>query len=308
MTIQQLEYIVAVNRHRHFVKAAEECGVSQPTLSAMVQKLEDELDVKIFDRNKHPIEPTAIGERIIKQAQTTLNEMKRVRELVLSEIGTLSGNLTIGIIPTIAPYIVPEFIDRFKKAYKDVNLKITEMRNELIIKNLSNSSLDMAITPSVCPSDDFLEIALYREKFVAYMSPDCKYKSQNLISTAMPEENLWVLQEGQCLMHGQSFSFCNSTMANHNYEAGSIDTLIRIVDRIGGYTIIPEMHLQFLTDEQTKNVREITSPPMYRNVNLIINQNYIKERMINAVSDVIKQIIPTEMIDERLLKFDIKLR
>lgn len=307
MTIQQLEYIVALNRHRHFVHAAEECGISQPTLSAMIQKLEDELDVKIFDRNRHPIVPTSIGERIIAQAQTTINEMQRVRELVLSETDSLSGILTIGIIPTIAPYIVPEFIDRFKAAHDKVTLKITEMHNELIEAKLSSGAIDMAITVAGATNHLFLDIPLYNERFIAYMSPTCSYKNTKLRATAMPEENMWVLQEGLCLIRGLSFGFCNSPTANHNYEAGSIDTLVRIVDRIGGYTVIPEMHIQFLTSEQKKNVREITSPTMSRKVQLIIRQDYIKERMLNAVAETIKQIIPKKMIDERLQKFAIKL-
>jgi LysR family transcriptional regulator, hydrogen peroxide-inducible genes activator len=308
MTIQQLEYILSLNRHRHFMKAASECGVSQPTLSAMIQKLEDELDVKIFDRSKHPVEPTAIGERIIAQAQTTINEMGHINELVLSETGTLAGNLNIGIAPTIAPYIVPQFIKKFNAIYTDVSLKISEMHNEMIVSKLHDASLDMAIIAQTTPHDNFLEIPLYSEKFVAYMSPESEYKKLKLQATAMPEENLWVLQEGQCLLHGQTFSFCNSPTANHNYEAGSIDTLVRIVDQIGGYTVIPQMHLHFLTKTQLKNIREITSPPMLRNVLLIIREDYIKERMLNAVTDTIKEIIPEEMLDERLKKFAVKLR
>lgn len=307
MTAQQMEYIVAVNRHRHFLNAAEECGVSQPTLSAMIQKLEDELDVKIFDRSRHPIEPTAIGARIIAQAQTVINDMGRIRELVLSEADTLAGNLTIGVIPTIAPYIVPEFIDKFKTKYDKVSLKITEMRNELIQTKLSGGAIDVAITTSTTPHPDFLEIPLYSERFIAYISPNCKYKSMKLKATAMPEENMWVLQEDQCLMRGQAFGFCNSPTANHNYEAGSIDTLVRIVDRIGGYTVIPEMHAQFLTPEQKKNVREITSPTMSRSIQLVIRQDFIKERILNAVAEIIKNIIPAKMIDERIKKFGIKL-
>lgn len=308
MTIQQLEYIVALDRHRHFVNAAEECGVSQPTLSAMIRKLEEELDVKIFDRNKHPVEPTEIGKRIIAQAQTTINDMGRVSELVQTETGTLSGNLTVGIIPTVAPYIVPEFISQFKAKHIEVSLKISEMRNEMIMAKLCDSSIDMAIITDSMPHGDFLEIPLYSERFVAYMSPDCKYKQQKLKASAMPEENMWVLQEGQCLLNEQAFKFCNSPTANHDYEAGSIDTLVRIVDRIGGYTVIPEMHKTFLTEQQLKNVREISSPVMSREIILIIRQDYIKERMLNAVADIIKQIIPASMLDDRLKKFAIKLR
>lgn len=308
MTIQQLEYVIALNRHRHFVKAANECGVSQPTLSAMIQKLEEELDIKIFDRTRHPVAPTAIGLRIIAQAQTIINEMDQVHELVISETGTIGGSLNIGIAPTIAPYIVPQFIKHFNEAYKEVILKISEMPNEMIISKLHDASIDMAIIAQTTPHENYLEIPLYSEQFVAYMSPECEYKEHKLNATEMPEEDLWVLQEGQCLLHGQTFSFCNSPTANHNYEAGSIDTLVRIVDQIGGYTVIPQMHLNYLSKEQLKNVREITSPPMLRNVLLIIREDYIKERLLNTVTDTIKKIVPETMLDERLRKFAVKLR
>lgn len=308
MTIQQLQYIVAVNRHRHFVKAAEECGVSQPTLSAMIQKLEDELDVKIFDRNKHPVEPTSIGESIIAQAQTTINDMERVKEIVLSEIGTLSGNLTIGIVPTVAPYLVPDFIQIFRETYRNVNLIITEMRHEAVFRHLSDASIDMAIVTATEPHRDYLEIPLYTERYVAYMHTDCIHKNNQLEASSIPQENLWILQDEQCRLRGKIFDLYHSPAANHDYKAGSIDTLVHIVDKNGGYTLIPEMHVNYLSESQQLNVREIASKHLERTIMLIIRQDYLKERMLNAVTSTIMKIIPSEMLDERLKKFDVKLR
>lgn len=307
MTIQQLEYIVAVARHRHFVKAAEACNVSQPTLSAMIQKLEEELDVKIFDRTKHPVEPTAIGSRIIAQAQTAINDMNRVREVVLSEVNELSGNLNIGVLPTIAPYLVPQFICKFAEAHPTVALRISEMRTNALMAGLTDSSLDMAIMTTPTGNTDLLEIPIYYERFVAYLSPLCQQQPAVLEAGHMPEENLWVLQEGQCILRDQVFNFCESKTTNRIYEAGSIDTLIRIVDHNGGYTVIPQLHLNFLTSNQKKNIREITSPPARREVSIVIRHDYVKERMLNAVADTVKQIIPEEMLDKHLLKFPIKL-
>jgi LysR family hydrogen peroxide-inducible transcriptional activator len=307
MTLQQLEYVVSVNRHRHFVKAAEECGVSQPTLSAMIQKLEEELDVKIFDRTKHPVEPTEIGAKIIAQAQTTLNEMQRVNEIVLSEVNDLSGRLTIGVLPTIAPTLIPKFIAAFSEEHPDVQLSVSEMRMSMLIAALRESTIDMAIlsTPTHC--NDLLEIPLYYERFYAYMSPACRHGSDVLLSSDMPEENLWVLQEGQCILRDQVFNFCKSKMANHIYQAGSIDTLIRIVDNNGGYTVIPALHLDFLTPEQRKCVRDITSPPVEREISIAIRHDYIKERMLNAVVDNVKKVIPKDMLDNRLKRYSVKL-
>lgn len=307
MTIQQLEYLIALNRHRHFVKAAQECEVAQPTLSAMIRKLEDELEVTIFDRDKHPVEPTLIGARIIAQAQRTLDEMRKINEMVHSEISTMGGTLRIGIIPTVAPYLIPDFISKFKKEYPAVELSIAEMRTSMIIEQLKYSLLDMAILSTPLDNPDLLEIPMFYERFVAYFSPLEENSDKFLKASDMPTEHLWVLQEGHCARN-QVFNFCSATDSyNHTYEAGSIDTLIKIVDTNGGYTVIPELHLQFLSESQAKNVREIDSPPATREISIIIRKDYIKERMINAVADTIKAIIPDHMLDERLKKFAIRL-
>ncbi len=307
MTIQQMEYIVAVNKYRHFVTASEKCGVTQPTLSTMIQRLEDELGIKIFDRNKHPVEPTAIGLRIIKQAEQTLVEIKKIKELVISETGTMSGDLHIGIIPTLAPYIVPGFIYNFNRKHKKINLTISEMRTQTLIEEITKGNIDIMIAATPLNNENLLEIPLYYEKFVAYFSEDNPNKDKPLSADNMPPEDIWVLHEGHCLRN-QTFNFCNNfRIYNKVYEAGSIDTLIRIVDKNGGYSVIPELHLQFLTESQLKNVRQIENPPAVREVSLVIEKDFIKEKMINAVADIIKEIVPEEMLDERLKKFSIRL-
>ncbi|HQB68765.1 MAG TPA: hydrogen peroxide-inducible genes activator [Paludibacteraceae bacterium] len=307
MTLQQIEYIVTLNRHRHFVKAAEECGVTQPTLSTMVQKLEEELDVKIFDRSKYPIAPTAIGEKVIRQAEITLNEVRRIHEVVNDEINSLTGTLKIGIIPTIAPYLVPEFITRFRSEYEGITLTISEMRTTDVLEQLQIGNLDLAIISTPLEQPDILEIPLYYEKFVAYFSPTQRFTEIPLNPKDMPLDDLWVLQEGHCARR-QIFNFCHAETSNHMYEAGSIDTLVKIVDKSGGYTMIPELHLQFLTEKQLKNVREINSPPAVREVSIVIRHDFVKERMINAVANTVKKIIPLQMLDERLKKFSIRLK
>mgnify|MGYP005757157987 FL=1 len=307
MTIQQLEYIVAVDRHRHFVRAAEDCGVTQPTLSAMIQKLEEELNAQIFDRSKHPVEPTGIGRKIIAQARTALNDMGRLQELVQSEVNALSGKLSIGIIPTVAPYLVPKFIRHFGAQHPEVTLSLSEMRTGNITGRLLDSSLDMAILATPLDNPDLLEIPLYYERFVAYFSPEIVRDKRELRASDLPEEGLWVLQEGHCLRN-QVFNFCEKKPgAHHIYEAGTIDTLIRIVDQNGGYTVIPELHLEFLSEPQTRNIRPIDSPPAVREISLVIRKDYLKERMVNAVADTIKTVIPERMLDERLRKFSIRL-
>ncbi len=307
MTIQQMEYIVAVNKYRHFVTASEKCGVTQPTLSTMIQRLEEELEVKIFDRNKHPVEPTEIGLRIIKQAEQSLVEIKRIKEIVINETHSLEGDLNIGIIPTLSSYIVPDFIFNFIKEYENINLTISEMRTKTLIDEINKGNIDVMIAATPLNEDDLLEIPIYYEHFVAYFSKNNNKKDIPLSADNMPQEDIWVLQEGHC-MRNQTFNFCqNFTNYIKTYEAGSIDTLIRIVDKNGGYSVIPELHTKFLNSEQLQNIRKIDNPPALREVSLVIRKDFLKEKMINAVAETIKKIVPADMLDERLKRFSIRL-
>jgi LysR family transcriptional regulator, hydrogen peroxide-inducible genes activator len=308
MTLQQLEYIVSVDQLRHFAKAAEECRVTQPTLSMMIQKLEDELGVKIFDRSRHPVEPTKTGENIIEKARYILLNTAKLKEYIRSEKDGLAGSLQLAVIPTVAPYLLPRFFPSFTGKYPDVELKVSEIRTDTIIEYLISGKIDAAILATPLHHGQILEIPLYYEKFVGYVSPSAPfYEDETISSQKMPLKDLWVLQEGHCLRN-QVFNFCkDNTPRSFLYEAGSIDTLIRIVDTNGGYTVIPELHLPYLTAEQKKNVRPIVSPEAVREISLVIHPDFVREKILNAVAETVKGIIPEHMLDARLKKFAIRL-
>ena len=307
MTLQQLEYIIALDKTRHFVRAAEMCGVTQPTLSAMIQKLEDELDCRIFDRSSHPIVPTEVGAMILQQAQVVMFNVHQLKENVLTQKGSVAGSLSLAISPTVAPYLLPELITLFRRDYVDISLKISEMRTETIIEKLHSAEIDMAILSTPLDDPKILEVPLYYEKFVAYISPNEPLYLQDEVSTNdMQLDHLWVLEEGHCLRN-QVFNFCKNKTHSAIYEAGSIDTLVKIVDRNGGYTVIPELHINLLTDVQKQHLRKIVRPEATREIALIIRHDYVREGLMNAVANSIKQIIPQHMLDARLKKFAIKL-
>lgn len=308
MTLQQLEYVLALEKTRHFVRAAELCGVTQPTLSAMIQKLEDELDCKIFDRSRQPIESTEIGKQIIRQAQVIIYQANQLKESVKAEKNTLSGTLNLAIIPTIAPYLLPQFIASFKKSYPDISLKVSEMHTETIIEKLRIAEIDMAILSTPLEDPKILEVPLYYEKFIAYISPsEPIYERKELSANDMPLDRLWVLEEGHCLRN-QVFNFCTEKPVHSStYEAGSIDTLVKIVDINGGYTVIPELHIELLNEKQKLNLREIVKPEATREISVVIRHDFVREGVLNAVAECIKQIIPAHMLDARLKKFAIKL-
>jgi len=308
MTIQQLEYVLALDKTRHFVRAAELCGVTQPTLSAMIQKLEDEMDCKIFDRSRQPIEPTEIGRQIIKQAQVIIYQVNQLKESIRNEKDTLSGVLNLAIIPTIAPYLLPQFIASFKNLYPNITLKVSEMHTDTIIEKLRIAEIDMAILSTPLNDAKILEVPLYYEKFVAYISQNEPiYERTELSASDMPMDRLWVLEEGHCLRN-QVFNFCHEK-PHHNstYEAGSIDTLVKIVDINGGYTVIPELHIELLSEKQKLNLREIVKPEATREISIVIRHDFVREGMLNAVAECVKQIIPVHMLDARLKKFAIKI-
>lgn len=308
MTLQQMEYIVALNKHRHFVLAAEACGVTQPTLSAMIQKLEEELQVKIFNRDRNNISPTSVGAKIIKQAQVALNEARRVKEVVADEAEAMSGSVRIGVLPTIAPYVVPDFIYHFREAYPQVDLFVDEKASKSLLQDLRYGNLDMALTTTPIDMEGLLEVTVYVERFVAYFSNLCSKAQELMLSGELPAEHMWILKEGHCAANGAQ-SFCkNKEKGNHIYEAGSIETLVRIVDRNGGYTVVPELHLNFLTEQQRQHTAIIRNDPLAKRfVSLVVREDFVRERMLNAVLEVLKQIIPQHMLQSRMNRLPIKL-
>ena len=308
MNIQQLNYIVAVNRFRSFAKAAEACNVSQPTLSAMLVKLEDELDTRIFERNNKSVAPTTEGEKIIRQAELALLEIERISEIVKEDKGEVGGKFVISVGPTIAPYILPKFIKHYREHYPSVDLTICEMKADFMLEALVRGEIDAGIAISDNTHSGVLEIPLYTENFYVYLAESCWRKLPVFKPENLEHENMWIMKEAQCLRNS-AFSFCKArSKGNHIYEAGSIETLIRIIDENGGFTIIPEMHIQFLSDNQRNNVRKLDSNFLsQRKVSLYIKEGYIRERMLNTVTNTLKTFMPQGMLGEGIMKYGIKL-
>ncbi len=308
MNLQQLKYIVAINRFRNFARAAESCDISQPTLSAMLVKLEEELDVKIFERSSKSVTPTTAGKKIILQAEKALMETNRINEIVAEDKGRLGGSMVISVGPTIAPYILPKFIKQYREDYPSVNLTIQELKANFMLDALLRGEIDAGIAISDNVRDGILEIPLYTEKFYVYLAESCWRKLPVFKPENLEHENMWIMKEAQCL-RDSAFSFCKARSKGHHiYEAGSIETLIRIVDENGGFTIIPEMHLPFLTDKQRENVRKIDGDYLsQRRVSLYIKDDYIRQRMLNTIIDTLKRYMPQGMLNEGIIKYGIKL-
>jgi len=299
MTLVQLEYIVAVDTYRSFVGAAEKCFVTQPTLSMQVQKLEEMLNVKIFDRSKQPVIPTEIGYQIIEQARLVLQESQKIKEIISSQQQDVVGELKVGIIPTVAPYLLPQVIASMMEKYPDLKLLIWEYTTEDIIHHLRTGVLDCGILATPLGDNTVTELPLYYENFVTYISKNSKlFKKKNIDSNDLEDENIWLLNEGHC-MRSQVLNICRSTKDNRlqglTYNTGSVETLIRMVDMNNGATLLPELALAELSAKQLTKVRSFKSPEPVREISLVTHKNFIKKRMLNALKEEILAVIPKAM-------------
>lgn len=308
MNLQQLHYIIAVDKFRSFAKAAENRGVTQPTLSKMIANLEDELDIKIFERSNKQVTPTAIGRKIIDQAVCAVREAGRIREIVDDTKNSLSGELNMAVGPSIAPYILPQFIRIYSEEFPEVTLKIEELRPQNMLESLLKDRIDLAIASGGNKRDGVLEIPLYNEPFWVYLSESCLNEHPAFTPEQLSNENMWIMKEAQC-MRESSFSFCKARDTGRRvYEAGNIETLVRVVDANGGFTIIPEMHLPLLLERQRRNVRQLSGDFLsMRRVSMYIRSDYIRERMINSVITSLKKVVPAHMTDPFIQKGRIHL-
>lgn len=309
MNFQQLDYIIAVDRLRHFAKAADLCGVSQPTLSMMIQRLEEELGVEIFDRKKSPVETTPIGKRLIIQAKVINFNLRQFREIADSARDTVEGELNMAIIPTLASYIIPRFFGGVRNRLPNLKLRISETKTSDIIDQLKSAEIELAMVSTPVEEHGILELPLFYERFIAYISPREKalYKKKKVFSSELDPKGMWLLQEGHCF-RSQMLNICHKNEDSMQiYEAGSIETLIRIVDENGGYTMIPELHISSLSEEQRKNLRYFEGDEPRREISFLFREDFVKERLINELVEAVKEMIPAEMMDKRLSRFRVKL-
>lgn len=299
MTLQQLEYVVAVAQHRHFLKAAEACDVTQPTLSSMIQKLEDELGVKIFDRKQKPIAPTAIGNLIIEQAQHMIAQAQRLKASVDEEQQTVCGTFRLAVLPTIAPYLIPRFLPVFSEKHPQIDLRISEMKTAEIKQALDKGEMDAAIVAHLTDMDDYDSIPLFYEQFFVYAAPNAPLHDHSSIRTTdLRDIPLWLLDEGHCF-RDQLVSFCHLKSAirsQRSYHLGSIETFMRIVENGMGVTFIPELCTLQLSPEQKKLVRPFAIPIPSRQIVMLTSNDFVRRKLLRLITEKIKESVPPEML------------
>lgn len=299
MTLQQMEYVLAVDEFRHFAKAAEYCRVTQPTLSAMIQKLEDELDVKIFDRSRQPITPTAVGIIIIEQARKVIEEAGRIRDLVDEERHTVAGVFHLGILPTIAPYLLPRFFTDFMRKYPELDIQVLEMKTDEIKQGLSEGSIDAGILAHLPDLGDFTEHPLFYEEFYAYVAQQEEVFHTDMVKTSdLQHVQLWLLDEGHCF-RDQMVRFCkmqNAQRSQMSYRLGSMETFMRMVEGGRGVTFVPELSLLQMSDKQRQLVRPFAIPRPARQISIMTSRSFVRHTVLKALISDIQLSVPKEML------------
>ncbi len=298
MTLTQLEYVVALDTHRHFVSASEKCFVTQPTLSMQIQKLEEELGVKIFDRTKQPVIPTETGISIIAQARVILHEAGMIHQLVSDQNDSMQGELRVGVIPTLAPYLLPPLFMHIRQKYPQVNIIIKETITKDVIHELKNNQLDcgLVVTPLKDPSIKE-DVLFYEELFVYVSKKNALYNKKYVLPTEIDPEQLWLLEEGHCF-RSQILNLCELKKASDfhfQYETGNIETLKRMVDKSDGITILPELAIMEFSKPQLKFVKHLKEPRPAREVSLVTHRDHVKAKLIKALKEEVLSIVPKQM-------------
>lgn len=303
ITLTQLEYIVAVDTYRHFGRAAENCFITQPTLSMQIKKLEEDLEVIIFDRSKQPLIPTDVGRRIIDQARVTLSQSQKILNIIKDHKNLISGELKIGIIPTLAPYLLPLFIGNYKRKYPNINIKIEELTTTNIIDRLNRDLLDVGILVTPLKEDRINEKPLFYEGMLLYLHEEHPLSTKQAIKLkdiATPE--IWLLSDGHCF-RDQVINLCSFKGAANSalpfiFEAGSLETLMNIIDKEGGMTIIPELATIGMSESRFENVRNFSDTNPLREVSLVFSRHYAKYKLIDLLWKEIVAATPEKLLQK----------
>ncbi len=295
MTITQLYYVLAVAEHQNFTKAANKCFVTQPTLSMQIQKLEDQLNILIFDRSKKPIELTEVGRKIVYQAKNIVNEANRIQDIVDQQKGFIGGEFKLGIIPTIMPTLLPMFLKTFIKKYPKVKLKIEELNTEEIIMKINDGHLDAAIVSTPLKIEDIKERVLFYEPFVGYIPKHHRLSEKKKIDVSDLDINdMLLLQDGHCFRDGV-INLCsalkNQKEGTFQLESGSIEMLVKLSNEGLGMTLLPYLHTLDIKEKERKNLHNFNEPSPAREVSIIYHKSELKFQIIEALQDVISGII-----------------
>lgn len=303
ISLIQMEYIVAVDTYRHFVTAAEKCFVTQPTLSMQVKKVEEELGVILFDRTKQPVMTTDIGIRVVEQARIILHESVKIKDIIQEHFNTVSGELKIGIIPSLAPYLLPLFIGSLAKNYPGLEIQVKELITDKVVEELKMGMIDVGIIVTPLKEEGIIEKPLFYEGIKIYTNPQHAFiKQMEIDLNEIETPDIWLLSQGHCFRH-QVVNLCSYQTEGlqklpFKYESESIETIKKIVDREGGLTLLPELSLDDLSEARKKQVKNFKGIDPLREVSLVFIRNFAKKQILKVLEEEVKTSVPQEMLDK----------
>ncbi len=303
MTLIQLKYVVAVDTYRHFATAADHCFVTQPTLSMQISKLEKELDILIFDRSKHPVEPTELGKQLLTQARVALQEAERIEELVKSSKGQVAGEFRLGIIPTVSPALLPRFLKKITTEFPDIHLRIEELQTEQIIDKLDKDQLDAGILATPLDLTRILEKPLYYEPFMAYIPEGHRLEKEDFVlHSELQIKDILLLKNGHCFRNSV-INLCEAAFPQTNHtnhllelESGNFETLIKLSNQGFGMTLIPYLTAADLNERDRENIKPIEHPQPVREISMVYSKAQLKLSIIDLIAAEIKNQIPKRLL------------
>ncbi|MEM1323636.1 MAG: LysR substrate-binding domain-containing protein, partial [Bacteroidota bacterium] len=280
---QQLKYIVALDDHRNFVRASESCYVAQPTLTLQVKKLENQVSSTLFDRSTQPLKPTPLGEKFIAKARKILREVEELKAMVNDELNVMEGTFKMGVIPTLAPYLLPLFIKEFLSKFPETKLEVQELQSDIIIERLAKEQLDIGLLATPINEKQLIETPIFYEPFLVYTDDVMKITKgkKRINANDLAPESVWLLGKGHCFRN-QTLKFCNFDTLEFDrnliMEGSSIETLKSMIREISGYTLIPELSYRELTDKE--NTIRFEDPQPVREISIVTHKNFVRERLI----------------------------
>lgn len=300
MTLTQLEYVLAVYEHRHFGRAAQACFVTQPTLSMQLQKLEEELQITVFDRSKNPIQATSEGQVVVEQAKKIIHEHKKLYSIVEESRAEIQGHFRLAVIPTLSPFIIPLFAKSFHDRYPKVNLRITENKTDDIIRMLKDDEIDAGLLVTPLHEKSVEERKLYYEPFYLFVAKDHPLaKKKTVKEDELDINEIWLLNKGNCF-RDQVLRICSKSRDKNltnpiDFESGNFETLKNMVLGGTGYTVLPHMAVKQLPEDQKNLVRKFSTPRPTREVSLAHMKDCVKQKILNVLEEEILANVPDDL-------------
>ncbi|WP_337844521.1 hydrogen peroxide-inducible genes activator [Thermus sp.] len=287
MTLDQLRYLVALDEERHFTRAAERVFLTQPALSIQIRRLEEELGVVLFDRSKRPLEPTEMGRKVVAQARRVLEEVERLKALARGEEELFQGPFRLGVIPTLGPYLLPRLLPRLRARFPGLELSVREELTPGILEGLLEGRLDAGLIGTEEQAPGLETHPLFQEAFLAYLSPHHPlYAQEALHPLEIPLEDTWILAEGHCFRE-QVLAACRPSLGNRKveFQSGDLETLVRLVEEVGGLTLLPEVALWTLPREKRRHLRPLAPPGAGRTIHLVVRSGALKRPLALALGE-----------------------